>query len=201
MAREGARLTIWAASRVTLRNGPPHSQSNRQKSRGSGHPAPRSEGPWVKFDRRVRHATCFGTAALTILMSVGATGAAHAQGKLDAHYTITLAGVPVGRGHWVIEIADDTFTTAASGQTAGLMKAFSSGRGQSTARGTIVGGQLVPAAYTSSIHTDNRRYDEVRMALSGGNVEKFVAEPPALSVPNRVPIADAHRKGVADPMS
>ena len=155
----------------------------------------------MKFDRRVRHAISFATAALAIVIADGAIGAVHAQGKLDARYTITLAGVPVGRGSWVIDIADDHFTAAASGQTAGLLRVFASGRGQSLARGTIAGGHFVPATYASSIFTDNNRYDEVRMAISGGTVKEFVAEPPSWPAPNRVPITEAHRRGVADPMT
>ncbi len=155
----------------------------------------------VKFTRRVRHATSFAVAALAVVLADGAGGSAYAQGRLDARYTITLAGVTVGRGSWVIDIADDHFTSAASGQTAGLLRVFSGGRGQSAVRGTIVGGQLVPAVYTSSIYTDNNRYDEVRMTLTAGGVEKFVAEPAAWPAPNRVPLTEAHRRGVADPMS
>ena len=35
--------------------------------------------------------------------------AAQAQGKLDARYEATLAGIPVGKGAWTIEILDDQF--------------------------------------------------------------------------------------------
>src|SRR5262245_16464768 len=92
-----------------------------------------------------------------------------AQGKLDARYTVTLGGLPVGRGAWVIDIADDHFTATASGATAGVMRMFASGQGQSAARGAVSGGQLVPSIYTSSISTD-QKYDEVRMLLSAGTV-------------------------------
>src|SRR5665213_2000345 len=42
-----------------------------------------------------------------------------AQGRLDARYEATLAGIPVGKGAWTIDISDDQFTAAASGGTAG----------------------------------------------------------------------------------
>ena len=54
---------------------------------------------------------------------------ASAQGRLDAQYEATLAGIPVGKGAWTIEIGDDTFSAAAQGGTAGLLKAFSGGTG------------------------------------------------------------------------
>src|SRR4029079_10300799 len=52
---------------------------------------------------------------------------ASAQGRLDAQYEATLAGIPVGKGAWTIEIGDDTYSAAAQGGTAGLLKAFSGG--------------------------------------------------------------------------
>ena len=127
-------------------------------------------------------------------------GRGFAQGKLDARYTVSLGGLPVGRGAWVIDITDDHFSAAASGATTGVMRVFASGQGQSAARGTIAGGQLMPSTYVSSIATD-QKYDDVRMVLSGGTVKEFVAEPPTVPSPDRVPLTEAHRRGVADPMT
>ena len=42
--------------------------------------------------------------------------AALAQGRLDARYEATLAGIPVGKGAWTIDISDDQFSAAASGE-------------------------------------------------------------------------------------
>ena len=39
--------------------------------------------------------------------------AAFAQGKLEAQYEATLAGIPVGKGGWTIDISDDQFAAAA----------------------------------------------------------------------------------------
>ena len=41
---------------------------------------------------------------------------ANAQGRLDAQYEATLAGISVGKGSWTIEIGDDTFSASASGR-------------------------------------------------------------------------------------
>jgi hypothetical protein len=127
-------------------------------------------------------------------------GGAYCQGRLDARYAVTLAGLPVGHGSWVVDIGDDHFSTAASGATAGVMKVFASGQGQSAAQGRVSGGSLIPSSYTSNIHTD-KKYDEVRLLISGGNVKEFSAEPPNTPNPSRVPVTEAHRRGVSDPMS
>src|SRR5215471_9552233 len=59
-----------------------------------------------------------GAAIVTICV---ASSSVNAQGKLDAHYVATLAGVPIGKGAWLIEIGDDQFVAAASGMTSGLL--------------------------------------------------------------------------------
>src|SRR5229473_7952952 len=72
-------------------------------------------------------------------MLLAAPHSAAAQGRLDAHYEATLAGIPVGRGAWTIEIADDQFTASAFGGTAGLLKAFAGGTGTGASQGRVVG--------------------------------------------------------------
>ncbi len=148
--------------------------------------------------RLTRHAILLGAIALTI--ADAQLGAGFAQGKLDARYTVTLGGLPVGRGAWVIDITDDQFSAAASGTTAGLMRVFASGQGQSAVRGGVASGQLVPSTYTSSIVTD-QKHDEVRMVITSGTIKEFVADPPTVPSPDRVPLTEAHRRGVSDPMT
>ena len=141
-----------------------------------------------------------GAMALTVTATDAYHGSGVAQGRLDARYTVTLAGLPIGRGAWVIDIADDQFTAAASGATAGLLRAFTSGHGQSMAHGTVSGGQPASATYTSSIYAD-QRFDEVRMVISSGAVQEFAADPPSVPNPDRIPVTDDHRLGVSDPMT
>jgi len=92
-----------------------------------------------------RNAILLSAVALAATVADAQQGCGFAQGKLDARYTVTLGGLQVGRGAWVIDIADDHFTSSASGATSGLMRVFASGQGQSVSRGTISGGQLIVA--------------------------------------------------------
>ena len=140
--------------------------------------------------------------ALVLAMEVADSrqSRAHAQGKLDASYSVSLAGLPIGHGNWVIDIGDDRFSTSASGATAGILRVFASGHGQSTAHGAVSGGHLVSSSYASSIQTD-RKYDEVHLVINAGTVKEFSAEPPNTPDPSRVPLTDAHRRGVSDPMT
>jgi len=126
--------------------------------------------------------------------------AAHAQGKVDARYTGSLAGVPLGKGAWVIEIGDDQFTAAASGRAVGLAQVFASGNGAGGSRGIVSGGNPVATSYAVNVVT-NKRVDEVRMTLNNGAVKELVVEPPMPPDPEIVPLTDAHRKGILDPMT
>ncbi|HEY6255516.1 MAG TPA: DUF3108 domain-containing protein [Xanthobacteraceae bacterium] len=145
--------------------------------------------------------TGFAGALVLIAAAIDADSSfAHAQGKLDANYVVTLAGVPLGKGSWSIDVTDDQFTATASGATSGLLRVFASGQGSSVAHGGVSGGQPVASTYASNIVADNRS-DQVRILFSGGAVKEYLADPPTMPRPDRVPLTDAHRKGVLDPMT
>ena len=148
-----------------------------------------------------------GPAALAATLSVTAAlfaadtvHVAAAQGRLEAEYTASVAGIPIGRGNWVIEISEDQFTAAASGTTTGILKFFTSARGAGASHGVISGGQPVPTGYSATIDYD-KKVDDVRMALSSGYVKDYTVEPPLPPHPDRIPVSDADRRGVVDPMT
>jgi hypothetical protein len=155
--------------------------------------------------QRVRFAAAPAAfAAAVCVMAALAADAGHvaaAQGHLEAEYTATLAGLPIGHGTWVIEIAEDQYTAAASGSTSGLLRIFTGARGTGATRGSFNGDQTMPTSYVATIDFDRSKYDDVRMALVGGNVKDFSAEPPLVPHPERIPVSDADRRGVVDPMS
>jgi hypothetical protein len=139
-----------------------------------------------------------GVGALALCLA--APEGASAQGRLDARYEATLAGIPVGKGAWTIEISDDQFSAAASGGTAGLLKAFSGGSGTSASQGRITAGALVPQAYVATT-TTSKKSETVRMALVNGYVKEFSIDPEPPVDPDRIPVTDAHRHNVFDPMT
>jgi hypothetical protein len=145
-----------------------------------------------------------GRAALigaAMIALAGTPGPAAAQGKLDAKFTATLAGIPIGKGAWVIDIAHDQFTAAASGGTAGLLQVFAAGHGTSASRGVINGaGALVPTSYASTMSSE-RWTEEIRVTLQNGIAKDVSIDPTSPPNPDRIPVTDAHRRGVTDPMT
>jgi hypothetical protein len=123
-----------------------------------------------------------------------------AQGRLDAQYEATLSGIAVGKGAWTIEIGDDTFSAAAQGGTAGLLKAFSGGTGSGASQGRVVNGALVANAYVATTMTQ-KKSETIRMVLANGGVKDFSIDPTPPVDPDRIVVTDAHRKNVLDPMT
>jgi hypothetical protein len=138
--------------------------------------------------------------AMTIAAMLAGGDFAQAQGKLEAQYMVTLAGLPVGKGRWTIEIADDRFTATASGATAGILRVFASGEGSSSAHGAMVGGLPVFTTFSATVTAD-KTTEEFRMTVEGGNVKDLLVVPPLPPNSERVPLTEAHRRGVNDPMT
>ena len=123
------------------------------------------------------------------------------HGKLEAHYTASLAGIPVGKGSWVIDIDETHYSAAASGLTTGLLRLFTGGEGTSAAHGTFGHeGKFASSIYAATIITRHKT-TESRVAIKDGNVTTTKIDPPQDDDPERVPLTKAHEQGIFDPMT
>jgi len=157
-----------------------------------------TRSPMTRFS--ARGAPLIGAVVLIAALADPCGGTASAQGRLDASYVVTLASVPIGKGGWSIDVQDDQYSATASGATSGLLRVFASGQGTSVVRGTVSGGQPMPSSYVSKIIAD-KHVDDVRISFAGGAVKDYVADPPTVPSPDRVPLTEAHRRGVNDPIT
>ena len=144
---------------------------------------------------RVSAGLCAGAFMLS-----AALPSASAQGRLDAHYEATLSGIPVGKGAWTIDIADDQFSASAFGGTTGLLKAFAGGSGTGAAQGRVVNGMPMATNYSAST-TTSKKTEAIHMVLSNGTIREYGIEPEPPVDPDRIPVTEAHRRGVFDPMT
>ncbi len=126
-------------------------------------------------------------------------GFASAQAKLDAVYDLTLFGLPIGQIAWTVELRDNRYVAAASGATVGLLRIFSDGHGDIAARGTLSEGQPIASNFALKL-VAGKWSDEVRILFSGDRAKEYV-NAPAPADPDEVPLTDANRKGVIDPMT
>lgn len=149
---------------------------------------------------RLRLLPLLQSALAALVIVAGLHGPAQAQAKLDAKFTAYLGGVTIGRGAWVIDYRDDQYTAAASGMATGLLKMFAGGTGTSASRGNVSNGQPVSRAYAATI-TASKKKDQVEIAIENGAVKDLTVNPPSPEDPERIPIKDADRKGITDPMT
>jgi hypothetical protein len=149
-----------------------------------------------------RHAFARLTAAAFILAAIAASHAAHAQGRLEAHYAVTAAGINIGTAAWTVDVGHDGYAASAKGRAAGFLSALVNGEGVVSARGAIRDGRLVPAVFTATVIRKKDKSD-TRMVLDNGDVKevKELAAETEKPAPDRVPVTAAHRHGVVDPLS
>lgn len=139
-------------------------------------------------------------APVVALCAAFAPGHAGAQARLDARYTASLAGLPIGEGSWQIVIGEREYSATARGTTTGLMKAFTGGHGQTVTQGSLQAGKPVLSSYTASIQS-YKKGNEISLKVDAGMIKDLKLDPPAETEPERVPVTDASKSGVLDPMT
>jgi hypothetical protein len=143
-----------------------------------------------------RAAAKFLVALVCVLLAVGS---ARAQGKLNLHYTISMTGVMFGEIVWLVDIGDTLYTTSASGKASGVLSVLVNGEGSVEAQGSIAADRLNPSSYTSTI-TDDDGTIKLQMKFADGVATEQIAPQPPVHA-DRVPVTDADRRGIADPLS
>ena len=143
--------------------------------------------------------------SMRLVLAAGAAvaalpSAASAQGRLDAHYVVTLAGIPIGKGDWTVDIGEKQYSASVNGATTGLMRVLTEGEGSTVAHGTINGGRVESSTYVSTIKSRKQK-DEVHVTLDKGGVKDSSADPPPDHDRERVPVSEADLQSVSDPMS
>lgn len=149
----------------------------------------------LRSSNRLLLASCVLAAA-----AFGSMAPASAEGRLEARYSATLAGIPIGSGNWTIDAGDTQYTATVSGSTTGLLRAFTGGQGNATARTTLSGGKIVSSIYAATI-TTRKKADTIRITINNGNVKDFRVDPPQDEDPERIPITEEHQHNVLDPMT
>jgi uncharacterized protein DUF3108 len=143
-----------------------------------------------------RAAAKFLVALVCVLLAVGS---ARAQGKLNLHYTISMTGVMFGEIVWLVDIGDTLYTTSASGKASGVLSVLVNGEGSVEAQGSIAADRLNPSSYTSTI-TDDDGTIKLQMKFADGVATEQIAPQPPVHT-DRVPVTEADRRGIADPLS
>jgi hypothetical protein len=152
--------------------------------------------PGLAMPRRLI-ALCYA-AALLLAGGVDA-GAGETEVKLDAAYAATLLGVPIGQISWTVEVGEKRYAASGSGSTIGLLRIFAHGHGAAKAHGTFNAREAVPSEFVVNYESGSSS-DEIKIAFNGGKAKETLTHPPKPD-PSGVPLTDANRVGVVDPMT
>ena len=147
---------------------------------------------------RVAQTTILATGSALALMTGALGDHAHAEGKLDASYTISFAHIRVGDIAATGVFGESEYAISARGRAGGLMKVLVDGEASFATHGTIKDGYPVPTTFTSKIVSDAETSD-VTMVLDEGSVKELAAATPPKS--DRVPVTQANRQGIVDPLT
>ena len=152
----------------------------------------------MMFHPRVARTTILATGSALALITAALGDHAHAEGKLDASYTISFARIRVGGITATGVFGESQYTISARGHAGGIMKVLVDGAASFSTHGTIKDGYLVPTTFTSKIVSDAETSD-VTMVLDEGSVKELAAASPPKS--DRVPVTQANRQGIVDPLT
>lgn len=145
-------------------------------------------------------ACCVAAGLLTGAAADAGAGEVRSSVKLDAVYTASLLGIPLGQLSWTVELGDKRYTAAATGSTIGLLRIFASGHGAANAHGIVNANAPVASSDFMVTYVSGSSSDEIKIVFSGGKAKESLAHPPKPD-PSGVPLTDANRVGVVDPMT
>jgi hypothetical protein len=120
------------------------------------------------------------------------------EGSLGVAYTIAFWGIPFGHTNVDIKLEKDSYHTASTFETNGVVSVFWKSDIQASSNGTIADGNLEPAVYDSY---DQRRADKkqrVKVTFTDADPTVFADPPYSLT---KYPVSSAQKKEALDPMS
>jgi len=146
-------------------------------------------------DTRLR----FAALAAMCGIALAATSPARAE-NFSVRYSLKLIGVPLGTATVSGAVSPIDYRIQASAKLTGVATVVSNARGAATASGAISQGRVLSNGFaTTSANSQQTR--TIRIAMAAGNVRASEIVPPFTSKPDRVPVTEAHKRNVVDPLS
>ncbi|WP_375460446.1 DUF3108 domain-containing protein [uncultured Enterovirga sp.] len=145
----------------------------------------------------IRHFSGLGLLAAALALSPAAEAV-----SLKVDYKITLGGLVLGNADFNGTFEDARYDMRVNGQLTGLAGAFSGGsRGAASARGAVAGTRVVSAGFSATGRSSSSERT-VQLGIAGGNVTGIEINPPFEDRGEyRVPLTEASKRGILDPLS
>jgi len=135
----------------------------------------------------------------TAVVLLAAHGEARSEG-LSAAYAITLAGLSVGDASLTLASTAATYRAKLAMRLSGIAGLLTGARGAAEATGSLAGARPTPVSYAITT-TNGHAVRTVRMVLQGGTVAGLEVKPPVDAFDDRVPVTEANKIDVLDPIS
>jgi hypothetical protein len=119
---------------------------------------------------------------------------------INVDYGISLAGLPIGTADLASTVEGSQYKLQVQAKMTGLVGAMTSGKGGANASGAMAGGRPLPSVFMVTSRS-GKEMRHVRIGMAGGNVTGVDIVPPLEPREDRVPLSDAHKRGVLDPVS
>lgn len=153
--------------------------------------------PTARPTRRLRAARLLPPLAFAALAAAALPARADTVG---VQYALSLAGLPIGTATLNGSFDRDAYKVDVRAKLTGLAGMLTSGKGAGSSTGVLEKGKIEPSTYALISGGSSNTYT-VRMALNAGAVGDIEITPPLDPKADRVPVLDAHKKGVVDPVS
>jgi hypothetical protein len=146
---------------------------------------------------KTRRAACF---AASVLVATGCSVAPALAGTVEASYTITLAGLTIGRANLSGTVEQNSYNISLAASLTGLVGAMTKGNGSGTARGAMA---AMPLTNGFSMQATNGTVTRtIQFGATSGSIRSVAIEPALEITPEgRIPLTAQHRANVLDPLS
>ncbi|MEZ5841632.1 MAG: DUF3108 domain-containing protein [Hyphomicrobiales bacterium] len=141
-------------------------------------------------------------AALLAGSFLGAAGAPAMAEDLAVHayYKVYLSGVTIGKAGIDATLGAEKYGVKGWGKLSGMTAMFSNSVGTASSKGTFAAGSMMPARYDFDLRDDSEA-SKVAIRFAADRVVRVKITPAEPERPDRVPLAEAHKKGALDPLS
>ena len=125
---------------------------------------------------------------------------AQAQAEtIQVKYAVSLSILPIGTAYLTGSVNSDAYKVEAGFKVTGIASMVSNSKGVATASGAVSGAKLMPATYATTA-TNSKMSRSIRMAMNGGSVAGLEVTPPFDEIPDRVPLTEANKRNIIDPL-
>lgn len=150
----------------------------------------------------IRHLTLFSLCGAVVLAFSGWPSdsfAAEPAKKVEILYDLSVAGFGVGTGTISIDFNGSAYSSKVTSEVTGIASLFFQTKILAEGDGVLRSRRVLPNRYHLDIK-DSRAYQIVEMAMSEGDVQALVLDPPLMPRADRIPVQADHKRNIVDPV-